>query len=292
MTKKVALVLSGGGAKGAFQVGAEKYAREVKGYRWDVISGVSIGAFNGAMLAMGRHQALEDFWKTLTPERLYGRSNGHAMHIVRRLVLRKPSFYENDPIREFIEREVDPAKMKVDLRVGAVSLTSGEYRTFRASHPDFLKALLASMALPPIFPPVSVGSEHMIDGGVRKVSPISDVLDAEPDEVVIINCNPMRPPAVAAPPANALAISQLAASLSMHQIFRNDMKKFLLINRLVEQADASGAVLTTEHGRRYRRYPSVIIEPDVCTGETTDLSPAHVRRAFDAGWEKAKKVLG
>ena len=47
---KVALVLSGGGAKGAFQFTAEKYAREVKGYHWDVIAGVSVGALNGSML--------------------------------------------------------------------------------------------------------------------------------------------------------------------------------------------------------------------------------------------------
>ena len=47
---KVALVLGGGGAKGAFQVAAEKYAREVKGYNWSVISGVSVGALNGTIL--------------------------------------------------------------------------------------------------------------------------------------------------------------------------------------------------------------------------------------------------
>ncbi|MEY4744282.1 MAG: hypothetical protein RL272_227 [Candidatus Parcubacteria bacterium] len=292
MSKKTALVLSGGGAKGAFQVGAEKYARQAKGYRWDVIAGVSIGAFNGAMLAMGRHKALEEFWNTLTPERLYGRSNGHAMHIARRLVLRKASFYENDPVREFIDKEVHPSRMAVDLRVGAVSLASGEYRSFRASHPHFMQALLASMALPPLFPPVLVGSEYMIDGGFRKVCPISDALDAEPDEIVVINCNPMRPPAAAETPAHAFGISQIAASVSMHQIFRNDVKKFLLINRLVAQAEASGAALMADDGRRYRNFPAIIIEPDAYTGETTDLSPAHVRRAFDAGWEKAKKVLG
>ena len=49
-SKKIALILSGGGARGAFQVGAETYARDVKGYHWDIIAGVSVGALNGAML--------------------------------------------------------------------------------------------------------------------------------------------------------------------------------------------------------------------------------------------------
>ena len=59
---KHALVLSGGGAKGAFQFMAEKYAREVKGYHWDVIAGVSVGALNGTMLAMEKYDRIEEIW--------------------------------------------------------------------------------------------------------------------------------------------------------------------------------------------------------------------------------------
>jgi NTE family protein len=59
---KTALVLTGGGAKGAFQFGAEQYAREVKGYEWDVIAGVSVGALNGTMLAMHKYRELEELW--------------------------------------------------------------------------------------------------------------------------------------------------------------------------------------------------------------------------------------
>ena len=62
---KIALVLSGGGAKGAFQFMAEKYAREVKGYRWSIIAGVSVGALNGTMLAMEKYQRLEEIWRTI-----------------------------------------------------------------------------------------------------------------------------------------------------------------------------------------------------------------------------------
>ena len=53
-----ALVLSGGGAKGAFQFAAEKYAREVKGYQWDIIAGVSVGALNGSLIAMKKYARL------------------------------------------------------------------------------------------------------------------------------------------------------------------------------------------------------------------------------------------
>ncbi len=71
MVKKTALVLSGGGAKGAFQVGAEKYAREVKGYHWDIIAGVSVGALNGSMLAMAKYDRLFEIWNTISSDKVY-----------------------------------------------------------------------------------------------------------------------------------------------------------------------------------------------------------------------------
>jgi NTE family protein len=69
-SKVTALILSGGGAKGAFQVGVEKYAREIKGYHWDIISGVSVGALNAGMLAMGKTQRLFELWNTLKEEQI------------------------------------------------------------------------------------------------------------------------------------------------------------------------------------------------------------------------------
>lgn len=290
---RTALVLSGGGAKGAFQVGAERYAREVKGYAWSVIAGVSIGAVNGAFLAMRRYQELLNTWKTLSSQTVLGRSTGHAAHILRQVVLRKSSLYGDVGLRTMIEREIDPSKMVIDLRVGAVSLETGDYHVFSSTHPRFMDALIASASLPPVWPPVDVGKDFrlMVDGGVRKVSPIGDVLDANPDEIVVINCNPMHDPPMKSS-RSAFDIGQRAFGISMHQIFRNDVQKFLLLNRLVGQAEAAGIVLRDSRGEPYRKYPCHIIDPDDYTGDTLDLSQAHVRRAMDAGWEKAKKVLG
>ncbi len=70
MKTKYALVLSGGGFKGAFQVGALKYLKEnwqkITGsnepMKFDIISGVSAGSINGSMLAMGRFELLEEIW--------------------------------------------------------------------------------------------------------------------------------------------------------------------------------------------------------------------------------------
>lgn len=292
MRKKTALVLSGGGAKGAFQVGAEKYARETKGFQWDVISGVSIGAANGAFLAMRRHDRLLEIWNSISLDAVFG-SHRTAWHVGRRLVRGAPSLFDNLGIKAFVE-EIDPAAMRIELIVGAVSLTTGAFHAFRPSDPHFKEALLASGSLPLVFPPVRVSDEltAMVDGGTRNVSPLGLVLASQPDEIVVINCASAASLPIAKAPTSALKISQRASEIAMYEIFSNDVGNFVRTNRLVEQAAAAGVTLTNAKGRTLRSYPITVIEPTERLGETTDFSRATVRRAFDAGWETARKTLG
>ena len=96
MAKKTALVLSGGGAKGAFQMMAEKYAREQKGYQWDIIAGVSVGALNGMMLAMEKYARLEELWWNITREQVMtGRLNFWTAF---RIAFGAKSVYSNAPL--------------------------------------------------------------------------------------------------------------------------------------------------------------------------------------------------
>ena len=122
---KTALVLSGGGAKGAFQVGAEKYLREEKGYSWDVIAGVSVGALNGTMLAMEKYGRLEAIWKTISSHAVY--SGKFNLATLWKLYRGAKSIYSNDPLAAIVESEIEPEKIVKELRVGTVSLNSGRY---------------------------------------------------------------------------------------------------------------------------------------------------------------------
>ncbi len=291
MSKKIALVLSGGGAKGAFQVGAERYAREVKGYRWSVISGVSIGALNGAYLAMEQYDRLREVWQTITTEQVFGRPR--TWNIIARIVRGLPSFFDTARFRTYFD-EADPEAMTVDLLVGAVSLVTGEYLVFRPGDQGFKRALLASAALPPLLPPVAVryGLPGMVDGGVRCAHPLGDVLATDPDEIVLINCGGPSTLAIDRAPRAALMISQRSLEIAMHEIFENDIRQFRRINRLVEHADAFGVALRDASGRPYRNIPLTVIGPDGRLGETVDFSQATIRRSIEAGWEQAKKVLG
>jgi predicted acylesterase/phospholipase RssA len=91
--KKTALILSGGGARGAFQCGAEKYARDEMGYGWDILAGVSVGALNALMLSMGKFESLFKIWNTLTGDQVY--TDGKPLKYFETKII-QPDFPLND----------------------------------------------------------------------------------------------------------------------------------------------------------------------------------------------------
>lgn len=289
---KVALVLSGGGARGAFQFMAEKYAREVKGYKWDIITGVSVGALNGCMLAMEKYQRLQEIWETISNDKVYtGKMNFWA---IIKMIFGVKSIYGNEPLWKMIDQEFEPDKVKADLRIGVVSLWSGEYILFRPADPELKKAVLASTAMPIIWTPVDISPSQrdMVDGGVRNISPLGDVLDADPDEVVIINCNPQEPSKRDKPFKNALDIGKQSLEIALNEILVTDIREFVRINKNVQEAAAAGLTLHNEKGKPFKYYHYKIIEPGQSLGDVLDFSRETIQKSMKAGWEKAKEVLG
>ena len=291
--KKIALILSGGGARGAFQVGAEMYARQVKGYHWDIIAGVSVGAMNGAMLAMHRFQRLMEIWNTISNSQVY--TGGFNLPSLINLLFGAKSFYSNAPLQKMMKRELEAGKIIDDLHVGVVSLVTGEYIQFTKEFLELPEAILASASIPVVWPPVDISPEHqgLVDGGVRNITPVGDVLDLEPDEVVIINCSPEHPRVLEKAPDNVLSIGLRSLDIMQNEIFVNDVKEFLRINALVQEAEKQGVLLHHPRtGRLLKYYPCVVIEPDIELGDTLDFSTRSVQQALKAGVRRAREALG
>jgi len=320
-----ALILSGGGALGAFQVGAEKYAREVKGYRWDLIAGVSVGALNGAMLAQGKDQRLYEIWSAeISNRRLYGplgRKLTSVLWVCGALVrFHLPrSLYPLKPIRRLVQRELGQGTFQVPLKVGTVSLITGKYEPFTDKHPNILEAVVASSCMPIARPLVNVGPDFpwMTDGGVRNTSPIGDVLadvlaadPEDPGELVIINCLPTDLAPLEKLPKSLVGVAMRSFDLLLNEIFQDDLKEFLSINALVKEAEDSRIVLhhpgnplteieegnapaTPNRPRRRLRYvPYRLIQPQTSLGDAQDFSGEQALRLLDAGRRMAQKVLG
>jgi NTE family protein len=293
MGRTTALILSGGGAKGAFQAAAEKYAREEKGYSWGIIAGVSVGALNATMLAMGKYQRLWEIWNTISNDKVY--TGGFNLWSVIKLAFGAKSFYGNEPLWKLLEAELDPSLVKADLRVGSVSLMSGEYVQFDKTAPQLAKAVLASTVMPVIWTPVEISDAHrsMVDGGVRNITPIGDVLDANPDEVVIINCSPEAESPLKASPGNVVDIGLRTLDILLNEVFRSDMDSFSRINALVKEAKSQGVVLhNPANGKPLKYFECKIIEPAASLDDTLDFTQPAIQRSIQAGRERAKAVLG
>jgi NTE family protein len=293
MSGKTALVLSGGGAKGAFQAAAERYAREVKGYKWDVIAGVSVGALNATMLAMHKYQRLFEIWNTISDDKVY--TGGFNLISVINLLFGAKSFYGNEPLRKMLRQEFEPDKIEVDLRVGSVSLVSGKYTEFRRGDPDLLEAVLASTVMPIIWTPEDVSPQFrsMVDGGVRRITPIGDVLDEDLNEIVIINCSPEASNALSEPPGNILQIGLRTLDIMLNELFVSDMNEFIKINALVKEAAQQGVILHkpgTDKPLKY--FGCKIIEPDEPLGDTLDFSQSVIQHSWKVGTRRAREVLG
>jgi NADPH-dependent 2,4-dienoyl-CoA reductase/sulfur reductase-like enzyme/predicted acylesterase/phospholipase RssA len=204
---QTALILQGGGALGAFECGVVKALEEEQIFP-DIVAGVSIGAFNGAIIAgnpRNATQALEAFWSELaivTPKirflpapLLWGEKAAVAMSILAFGVPKffKPrwmppysdlsaspanwtSFYDPAPMKALIAKYVDFAALKaspVRLLISAVNVTTAELEIFDSYVDDFTPDhILASGSLPPGLPWTVIDGKPYWDGGIISNSPL------------------------------------------------------------------------------------------------------------------------
>jgi NTE family protein len=177
-----AFVLSGGGARGALQVGALRALIE-HGERPDLIIGTSVGAWNGAWLALGaspeRMETMTRVWASVHPaqvllgrERVAGGASRQAIRgalalaAARNVTRDSPALYSDIGLRQLLRRYYAGATFEalaVPLYVIATNLTAGQRTVFSSG--EVGPALLASSAIPGIFPPVRIGDALYVDGG-------------------------------------------------------------------------------------------------------------------------------
>ena len=316
---KRALVLSGGGANGAFQFGALKYIEEkikprIPGFRYNLIAGVSVGAINGTMLAMENFWRLDKIWNSPNLEKLIYHGKLEVFSVMMRLMSQQTSVLDNSPLMQLFRRYIHLEEVDTeayDLRIGAVSLRSGSMIMFRPTDFDdeemFRRALLASTSIPIFWAPVpEVRTRNrifydLVDGGIRDTSPLGEVIGARPDEVIIINC---KSPRFSIEPKNhpynsifSIAYRALV-DIAMDEIFINDLREFLSINDLVRQAKAQNPDIKLYHTRRrtgerieLQQYQTILIEPDVLMGDIIDFSPRTIRYRIDMGYKAAKRAF-
>ena len=231
-----ALVLSGGGDRGAFQVGVIKRLVEL-GHRWEMIAGVSVGAINATQMAMyspaDQHLGalkLEDFWFSLQGQKsIYAPWFGGPIAAL----LGRGSFNSTAPLEKFLRDRFDLKRLRgsgVKLMVGTVSLKTGEYRLISGQAGDPIKWVMASAAFPAAFPPISIDDDLWVDGGIRNCTPISDALNAGASEVDVVVANPRTGATIpwdVRQAGSALNVGMRAAEIMADEVFVRDLNAAL-----------------------------------------------------------------
>jgi NTE family protein len=217
-----ALVLGGGGTRGAVQIGMLQVLTE-HGFRPDRIYGASVGAVNGAVFAGDPTrrgvERMTEIWRGLTRDDVYpqGRFHGPWLYFQQR-----ESVYPNAGLRKVIEDGVDFERLEeaeVPVEVVATSLVDGHARWF--TYGPAADAVLASTAVPGIFPPVEIDGERYIDGGVVDNVPLLRAVDSGATRIVVLLCGPpVYTPGTAKRPVEALLN---AFFLSIHSRFARDL---------------------------------------------------------------------
>ena len=291
-----ALVLSGGGAKGAFQAGAiDELAK--RGFKFQSIAGVSVGALNGVMVASGRVDRMIEIWKTITEDQVLKKRS--VLNLLTRLGIYKlglgappKSMYSNEPLFDLLKRELCDIKLQVPLTVGRVNLESGEYvNTIKPGTSDFPKEILASTAIPIIWSPVKLGNHMAVDGGLRNMSPIKDVINYQPDRIVVIPNRPLRGQIKNKSILSIIDVAERTLDILLDEIFIEDIKRCKQTNRLVKQAEQQGITLTSSSGEPLKYYELIIIEPPEPLGETLDFDRGHLNKLMFLGRQAVQKKL-
>jgi NTE family protein len=182
----MALVLSGGGAKGAYEAGVAAALME-RGLPVRLVGGSSAGALNAALIASGRADRLEAMWRSITRERVYTLRApvvlaGFLPGWLTLLALNETtSIFDPAPLRELIGASLDFDRIRaspIRLLVTATDLASREKRVFD-NRTVTLDVLMAASAVPGLFPPVEVDGALLVDGGLTGRAPVLEALEAD-----------------------------------------------------------------------------------------------------------------
>ena len=308
---KPALILPGGGARGAYQVGVLKALAEFlppANNPFPIMAGTSAGAINAAVMASHADDfgqgavRLETFWGNFRCHHIYRTGWLHNLatgaHWLASMTLgglgiaNPKSLLNNQPLAELLQRELRTEGIRRAIESGdleALLITASGYATSRAvsffqaaEHVDEWQRhkragqratiqaehLLASAALPLLFPAQRIGNEYFGDGGMRHTTPLSPAIRMGADRLLIIGTRDARPdpePTVCSRYPSLGEIGGYLLDVIFLDYLSNDLDRLHRINRTLtlmsdEQIEASGL----------RPIRTVLIQPSVDVREISD----------------------
>jgi len=326
----MALILSGGGARAAYQVGVLRAIASAlpqdSPLPFRIVCGNSAGALNAAFLAAdARHfgravGTLDQLWTMLAPHAIYhtesSRLLGAALRMVRAFFRggattgdKPPALLDSAPLAALLARSVDfdGIRRNIDERfIHALAITAFSYTAARsvtfcqtsADQPMWARAqrrgvadtitaahLLASTAIPFIFPAVSIGNEYFGDGSMRQVAPTSPALHLGADRIFVIgvtrSSTELRNGSGAGQPPSLAGIGAQMLANMFADGMSSDLERVRLVNAAVRQIPEEAVARSPVPLRNVGLFSiSPSMSPEVLARDYANRLPPTLRRAF------------
>jgi len=190
----VAFVLGGGGVLGATQVGMLRALLEA-GIVPDVILGTSVGAVNGAVIAADPSDVgvakLADLWQQMANAGVFGET---VLARAATLAKHRTHLYSAAPLRRQLHEHLPQSFEELDLPFQCVAASIERAGAHWFSSGDLTQAVLASCAVPGLLPPVKIGDEHFLDGGLVHSIPVGRALALGAREIYVLHVGRIEQP--------------------------------------------------------------------------------------------------
>jgi predicted patatin/cPLA2 family phospholipase len=251
---KKALVISGGGSKGAFAGGAAEYLIKEQGIDYDIFVGTSTGSLMIPLLALGEIDRLKEAYTSTTQEDIFSSNpfiiekvNGVVVdtHINHTLIAwnffrGKKTFGESKTLRKLITKfftkddfeKLLKTQEKVIVTVSNLTRNIVEYKYAKDyTYEDFCDWIWVSCNFVPFMSLVEKNGYEYADGGFGNLIPIKEAIDAGAEEIDIIVLNPRLQITHKPRSTNAFNLLTNAIDFMIHQIAQDDIALGLLESR-------------------------------------------------------------
>lgn len=211
-THRPALVLGGGGTYGVVQAAYVHAALEA-GFEPKIVVGTSVGALNGAWLALHPDQPDEllRIWRGLDRLRIVPMN---PVRLAAKLVRQPLSIMPNDLVPGLLEKHLGEstfADTQLPLAVVATNLSRGAKHVFRSG--PLHDAILASTAIPGVYAPVEINGDLFVDGGITASLDLATAVEMGATEILAVD---LTPPPAKVRPRTALGVLKQSIGVLIH----------------------------------------------------------------------------
>ena len=187
---KTAIVFGGGGAKGAYQIGAVKALSKLK-IKYDIITGCSVGSINGAIVAQGDYDLALKLWKNLSTDKVLDLKEYETGINIKGAF--ENSGYDYTNLKNLLTKYIDEDKLRAsEIDFGLVTVKYPEMIPLYIFKEDMEKGkivdyILGSSAFFPAMKPHKIGDDMYIDGGFSDNLPINMAIERGADRIIAID---------------------------------------------------------------------------------------------------------